>query len=244
MNGRADELEQVDRDLADVAAQLEAGELDEKTAERLRTAYERERSTLVAAGESTGEPGRSRRRMLFGAAILAVGVAVIAWSGIVSLQRNTPQEGATEGIVTDVASGAADLSSVTNEEMEAVIAANPTIVGMRLALAARYVEDGEHGKALDHYLAVLDQDPEQPEALAMVGWLSYLSGEPKLAAPFVAKALSVQPDYPLALWFQANILVATGDRAGARAAIERLLEYDLDPQVRDQAEALLAEVDG
>jgi tetratricopeptide (TPR) repeat protein len=243
MTARADHLEQIDRDLAEVAAQLEAGEIDAETAARLRSAYERERSTLLADdGADEGASGRSPRRMMIGAAILVVGVVAIAWSGLVAIQGDEPA--ATEGLVTDVATGGVDLSTVTNEEMEAVIAANPTVVGMRLALAQRYVEAGEHGRALDHYLAILDQDPEQPEALAMVGWLTYLAGEPALAEPFVTKALAVAPDYPLALWFQGNILHATGDSPGARAAIERLLTYDLAPEVRADAEALLAEVGG
>lgn len=243
MTARADQLEQIDRDLADVAAQLEAGELDAETAGRLRATYERERAALLAADDQEEAPsGRSTRRIVVGAVILAVGVVAIAWSGLAAVQDDDPA--ATEGLVADVASGGVDLSTVTNEEMEAVIAANPTVVGMRLALAQRYVEAGEHSKALDHYLAVLDQDANQPEALAMIGWLTYLAGEPELAEPFVTKALAIEPDYPLALWFQGNILHAAGDDAGARAAIERLLAYDLAPEVRADAEALLAEVGG
>jgi tetratricopeptide (TPR) repeat protein len=243
MTARADQLDQIDRDLAEVAAQVEAGELDADTAARLRSAYERERSALLAAHDPDDQPsGRSPRRMLIGAAIITVGVVAIAWSGLIAVQGDEPA--ATEGIVTEVAAGGVDLSAVTNEEMEAVIAANPGVIGMRLAVAQRYVEAGEHSKALDHYLAVLDQDPNQPEALAMVGWLTYLAGEPQLAEPFVTKALAVAPDYPLALWFQGNILHATGDDAGARAAIEQLLTYDLAPEVRADAEALLAEAGG
>lgn len=242
MTGRADQIEQVDRDLAEIAAQLEAGELDHETAARLRAAYELERADLLAADEAADAVGRSPMRMLVGAAILVIGAIAIVWLGVASTQGDTAQDGATEGIVSDVASGAVDLSSVTNQEMEAVIAANPTVVGMRLALAARYVEAGDHSSALDHYLVVLDQDPDQPEALAMIGWLTFLAGESELAEPFVTKALSLEPDYPLALWFHGNILLAIGDRQGARDAIVRLMDYDLDPEVRAQAEALLAEV--
>lgn len=236
MNGDADQIEQVDRDLADVAAQLDAGELDAATADRLRATYERERAAIVAA---TSEPrlvaGRSPLRLLIGAAILIVGVVAVAASGLVSLQDDSPESAATTDTV--------DLSSVTNEEMEVVIAANPTVIGMRLALAGRYVEDGDHSSALGHYLAVLDQNPQQPEALAMVGWLTYLADEPELAEPFVVKALDVEPDYPLALWFLGNIQIAGGDNDGAAVTIERLLTYDLSAEMRAEAEALLAETD-
>ena len=183
--------------------------------------------------------------MLIGAAILAVGAIAIVASGLVSLRSDTPERSATDGVATDVLESGGDgneLASVTNEEMEAVIAANPTVVGMRLALAGRYVEDGDHSAALDHYLIVLDQNPDQEEALAMVGWLTFLAGEPELAEPFVAKSLAVEPDYPLALWFLGNILLVTGDHDGASRAIERLLTYDLSSDVRAEADALLAEI--
>jgi tetratricopeptide (TPR) repeat protein len=243
MNADADEIEQVDRDLTEVAAQLDAGELDAVTAERLRTAYERERAAIVAA---TSGPrlveGRSPRRMLMGASILIVGIVAVAASGVISAQSDTPEQAATAGVAADAEEGGVvDLSSVTNEEMEAVIAANPSVVGMRLALAERYVEAGDHSKALDHYLAVLDQSPEQPEALAMVGWLTFLAGEPELAEPFVAKSLEIEPEYPLALWFLGNILLANGDHDGATLAIEQLLGYELSPEVRSEADALLAD---
>ena len=139
MNANADEIDQVDRDLTEVAAQLDAGELDTATAERLRTAYERERAAIVAA---TSGPrlveGRSPRRMLMGASILIVGIVAVAASGVISAQSDTPEQGATAGVAADAGEGdGVDLSSVTNEEMEAVIAANPSVVGMRLALAER-----------------------------------------------------------------------------------------------------------
>lgn len=76
----------------------------------------------------------------------------------------------------------------------------------------------------------------------MVGWLSFLAGEAQLAEPFVVKALDIEPDYPLAWWFLANVEVANGDAAAAADAIGRLLAYDLSPEVRAEAERFLAEL--
>ncbi len=246
MNGYIDELEQVDRDLAEIESQLAAGELDAATAERLRTVYGEERAALlaVAAAPPETETGRSRRRTLAGGLILGVGVVAIASFAILSLQSDTPADEVSDGVATEVLAGGSgvDLSSVTNEQMESVVAENPTIVGMRLALAGRYVEDGDHSTALDHYLVVLDQDPEQAEALAMVGWLSFLAGEPELAEPFVVKALSIEPNYPSALWFLANIKRQLGDPESAAEAIERLLAFDLPDDVRAEADRFLAEL--
>jgi len=244
MNGYSDQLEQVDRDLAELEAQLELGELDAATAHRLRTAYEDERAALLSAAsvEPEAEAGRSRGRALIGGLILGVGVVAIASFAVVSLQDDTPAGELSDGVATDVLEDGVDLSSVSDEEMETVIADNPTIVGMRLALAGRYVDDGDHSSALGHYLIVLDQDPNQPEALAMVGWLSYLSGEIELAEPFVEKALAIQPNFPNGLWFLANIKAAVGDDAAAVDALERLLVFDLPAEAQTEAERFLAEL--
>lgn len=248
MNGFVDQIEQVDRDLAGIEAQLDAGELDAATADRLRAAYEEERAALVAAEAATPEPepdsSRLPRRALVGGLILVVGIVVIAVFAALSLQDDEPAAEVTDGIATDVLGGGSgvDLSEVTTEEMEAVVAGNPTIVGMRLALAQRYVDAGDYRSALPHYLTVLDQDSDQPEALAMVGWLSFLSDEAELAEPFVEKALAVEPDYPLAWWFLANIKLAMGDPGAAADAIERLLSFVLPPEVRVEAERFLAEL--
>jgi tetratricopeptide (TPR) repeat protein len=242
----ADQIKQVERDLAEVAAQRDAGELDDATAERLAAAYEAERVAVVATAAVVEDPeasGRSRLRLLLGAAILGVGIVTIAIIGVFSLQEG-PTDEITEGIPSEVLGGeaGADLSSISNEEMEAVVAANPGIIGMRLALAERYVQAGDHPSALAHYLVVLDQDADRPEALAMVGWLSFLSGEPALAESFITRALEVEPNYPQALWFLANVRASSGDDQGAIEAIELLFAYDLSPEVKAAADQLLAEV--
>ncbi|MFB3049943.1 MAG: hypothetical protein ACE1Z9_07315, partial [Acidimicrobiia bacterium] len=77
----ADQVKQVERDLAEVAAQRDAGELDDATAERLAAAYEAERAAVVAAAAVVTDPeasGRSRLRLLLGAAILGIGIVTIA----------------------------------------------------------------------------------------------------------------------------------------------------------------------
>lgn len=250
----ADQIAQVDRDLAEVDEQVEVGELDEATADRLRSAYRAEREALekqlddiepvlVVSDETAGPPGRSKSRSLAGAAIVGVGVVVIAVVAVLSLQERTPAGEATDGVATEVLEGAggADLASVSLQEMEAVVAQNPDIPGMRIALADRYVAEGNYSKGLEHYMVVLDLEPDDPEALARVGWLTFLSGEPSLAAPFVERALVIQPDFPQAYWFLANIRMEVGDAVGAIDPLQRLLAYELPIDVRAQAEALLEE---
>ncbi|MEA3503347.1 MAG: hypothetical protein U9R47_11260 [Actinomycetota bacterium] len=250
----ADQIAQVDRDLVEVDDQVSEGELDEATADRLRTAYRSERRDLeqqlesveptpVVSVESAKPAGRSRTRSLVGAGVVGVVAVVIAVVAVFSLQERTPAGEATDGVATEVleAGAGAGMASVSLEELEAVVAENPDIPGMRIAVADRYVEVGNYSKALEHYMVVLDLEPENAEALARVGWLTFLSGEPDLASPFVERALAIQPDFPQAYWFLANIRMEIGDALGAIEPLQRLLAYELPIDVRAQAEALLEE---
>lgn len=259
----ADQIEQVDRDLAEIDEQLEMGELDEATAERLRAAYQTERATLqkqiagIQATESssdvgakivTAPEGRSRGRAIAGTAIVGVAAVAVAAAAMFSLQEQTPAGEMTDGVATAVledgrlgGQGATDLSSVSAAEMEAVVAENPNVAGMRMALAELYVEEGNLSKALDHYMIVLEIEPENPEALTRVGWLTSVSGEPGLAVPFFERALAIEPDCPQAYWFLANARIDIGDKEGAIGPLEALLTYEIPTDVRTEALAMLEE---
>lgn len=258
-----DQIEQVDRDLAEIDEQLEMGELDEATAERLRSAYQTERATLeeqLAGIQATGassdvgaEPvdapeGRSRGRAIAGTAIVGVAAVVVAVVAMFSLQEQTPAGEMTDGVATEVledgglsGQGATDLSSVSAAEMEAVVAENPNITGMRMALAELYVEEGNLSKALEHYMIVLEVEPENAEALTRVGWLTSVSGEPELAVVFFERALAIEPEYPQAYWFLAVARFDFGDMEGAIGPLEALLAFEIPDEVRTEALAMLEE---
>lgn len=243
-----DQLEQVDRDLAEVDEQAAAGELDAATAEALRATYRTERTRILAeidelgAAGPPGAPGRDRKRALLGTLVVLAAFAVVTVVLVNTVQQRGPNDLATGGVASDVASGSVDLSQVTSEEMEQVVAANPDVPAMRLALARRYFEAGEFDKALDHYLIVLDQRPDDAEALASVGWMTFLSDRADVAEAYVERALQSDPDYVQAYWFLGNIrLLGLDDAAGAVDPLERLLSHDGIPDdIRTQAEDLLA----
>lgn len=177
-----------------------------------------------------------RRRATVGTLALLVafgGVAVFAARSLSS----RPEGGFVTG------NAARDLSTVTNQEMEEVLAANPDVVGMRLALANRYFEAGEFSSAVGHYLEVLDRQPGNPEALARVGWMAYLSHEAETAAGYEERALEVAPGYAEAKWFLANIrLYGLDDPAGAVPLLEELVALpDLPADFRGEVEARLIE---
>lgn len=254
-----DQLLQVESDLDELDGQETVGEIDAATAARLRARYRAEADSLqerlidagpepdAGAGDEPGAtpgsppPGRSRTRVLVGAAILVVGAVVIAAAVVVS----TTDGGSnlTAGVVDDVAGDSGvGLAEVGTEEMETVVAANPGVVGMRLALARRYFEAGDFQPALDHYMTVLAAE-QSPEALANVGWMTYLSDRPDVALDYVERALEIEPEFVQAYWFLANIRFALGDTAGAIAPLERLLRFDDIPDdIRREAEGALADL--
>ncbi len=52
----ADQIEQVERDLNEVSAQRDDGELDAAAAVRLTAAYEAERTAVLATSAEVGDP--------------------------------------------------------------------------------------------------------------------------------------------------------------------------------------------
>jgi tetratricopeptide (TPR) repeat protein len=103
------------------------------------------------------------------------------------------------------------------------------------------VEEGNLPKALDHYMVVLDLEPENSDALVRVGWLTSISAEPELAEPFFVRALVIDPDYPQAYWYLANVRIEMGNMEGAIESLEALLTYEIPTEVRTQAMAMLEE---
>lgn len=241
-----DQLAQVAADLADLDVQVADGEIDQGTAARLRATYVAEAETLrdrlfeASSGDGETAGGRSRRRVIAGSAVLAVGIAVVIVVAVVSLQDDPPGGDATGGVVTDALTGeGVDLSSISNEQMEEVVAANPEVLGMRLALARRYFDDADFNSALPHYMYILERQ-QHPEALANVGWMTHLSDRPDVALPYVERALELEPDFPQALWFLGNILMALDRPDAAVVQLRSVLAYDdLPEDVRAAAEALL-----
>jgi len=263
----ADQIAQVDRDLAEIDEQVQLGELDDDTANRLRSAYRSERSSLEeqlasieasasdsdAAAEEDDVPakqGRSRGRSIAGTAIVGAAVIAVAVIAVFSLQERTPAGEMSDGVATEVASevlegqAAVDLDSVTAEQMEVVVAQNPDIPGMRIALANRYLEEGSLEGALFHYEIALEQEPDEPSTVAWVGWLTFLLGDPASGEPYVVRAIELEPDYPQAYWFLANIRYESGNLEGTIVPLEKLLTYELPEEIQTEVQAMLTEARG
>lgn len=170
---------------------------------------------------------RSRRRVLAGGLILATAfAAIVVTAGFFLQDREGPGSG-----VADL--DTQDLSEVSTETMEAVVAANldnPQIEGMRLALAERYYEAGDYQSAFPHYLAVAESSgassAEAVTALIRLGWMAW-EGNAAVdpALQMFDQALAIDSSSSTARYLKGRVLwCGSGDLEGARELFEQVLE--------------------
>ncbi|MEX2419085.1 MAG: tetratricopeptide repeat protein [Acidimicrobiia bacterium] len=223
-------------DLRAIDGQIAVEELDEATGAELRRRSEVALADTLAALEKARAErprGRSPQRIAIGLAAFTVAAtaAVIGLAGAVNSSPTTT-------------GGGIDLANVTNEELEEVVAANPDVVPMRLALARRYVEAGEFSAALPHYLYILESGPE-PEALMYLGWMTHLSGDPATGESLLERSLELQPGNVLAQWFLANVrYFGLGDTAGAIPLLEAVIaSHNTPADIVAEAERMIAEAE-
>ena len=237
------------RDLEEVDAQEASGELDAETADRLRATYRQEAAGVDAAlddlddkaGTDGPAAGASRRRLFLGAGALAAAAAVVVFVLVQSVEDRGEGEFITGN---DQVAGGRDLSAVSNAELEEVVADNPDILPMRLALAGRYFEAGNFSAALPHYLVVLELDATNAEALAHTGWMTYLSGEPETASSLLERALATEPEYLQAALWQAEVLVYGLDQPARAVPLLDLVEgsAELPAEVGDRISQIRSDI--
>ena len=184
-------------------------------------------------------PTRSRARLMVGGLIL-----VVAFAGIIVVASNSLQAG------DDTSAGVADLDdedfdNVSNETMEAVVAANenhPQINGMRLALAERYFDVSDYQSAFPLYLAVAETSDSAPELITSfvrLGWMAYDgNGEVSTALQLFDQALEIDPDSQTALYLKGRVLwCGRGDAVAAETLFATLLE---DPDLPEDSRERVA----
>lgn len=196
---------------------------------------------------ATSAPTRAlpaRRRIVIGGAILTLGAAVA-----LTAVGHFRQARADNGLLSGVASGAIDPNSISNETMEAVIAANldnPEIAGMRLALANRYFDVGDYQKAFPHYQAVIEGGAtglQAASAYTRLGWMVYDgNGEVELALSLIDQALDVAPNDAFATYLKGRVVwCGRGDPATAADLFSEVLSGSgLEDDVRSRVEADLS----
>lgn len=261
------------RDLIDLERQVAEGEITPDDAATLRLQYESEAVSALRAlehgaprsGFSTDqEPPagataeQSARGVLSRRVLYAVGLATAVLAGVLVPQFIVDRppggyvtgnevlqqtgEGASPG-ADSPATDSRDLSKVTNQQLEAVVNANPEVTGMRLALARRYTAASQFDLAVVHYTKVLEQEPKSAQAQAGLSWILLQLEQVEEATELAEQALANDPQLLEAMWVQANILLyGLGDPGAAIETLDQILaRQDLQPQVRSQARQLRAD---
>ncbi|MDH3538683.1 MAG: hypothetical protein OEP52_01700 [Acidimicrobiia bacterium] len=231
------------RDLEELAEQVAAGEIDEETASTLQAGYEDEIATVerLAAGSAPAAPleGRSTQRAVVGALILIGSLTVIILLAAQVFRSDDPPPSQSP-------SDAATLDAGALEDMEAIVAAHPDSVGMRLALADLYFEQGVYSSAIDHYLAATEGEltpEEESRTLGRIGWMAYSTGQLDPAVEFLHMSLEADPDYDEGKLFLAMVLFeGFGDAGGALVLFDQILALpDLNDEMRSAVEAAAEE---
>lgn len=101
-------------------------------------------------------------------------------------------------------------------------------VAVLLELALQSHRDGELDVAADLYRRVLTQEPEQPDALALLGTLAAQTGDDEQAEALLLRALTREPDLPAALTNLADLYQRQGRVDAAADLMDRAVRLSPD----------------
>lgn len=101
------------------------------------------------------------------------------------------------------------------------VQANPSDVNARLDLAQQEASAGRLQEASEQYLAVIQLDPRNTEALTQAGLLLFQAGLPDQALKVIDQALDIDSAYPQALYARGLILLKGLHRPADAAAAFR-----------------------
>ena len=197
---------------------------------------------------------------VIGAVLLAIAVVTGTWlvvHGHDSARTATADSAAAGQPTPSTTQDGRDLSQVSNEEMETVVAANPDVVPMRLALVERYLHAADGEQNADARLAQLQKarfhageaaarattTADQARALRYLGWTTALLSDPAQGAALIEQSLTKEPGNPDALWFLATVRFdRLHDPVAAKPLLEQLLAQSISDAQRAVVQAKLDKV--
>lgn len=254
-SGHDDLVDTAVRDIAELDAQVAAGEITPERAEGLRRRYEARAAAALAAADDVpdphpGTPRRAPRAWTLAYILIAVVAVVAAVVVLPSTIVDRPEGGAVTGIEPllpedgEMAAAPRDPYAISDNELMELVAENPDSVGIRLALADRYAAAGEFGAAMRVYMDVVGSHPDDPDARVGLASLLLQIGQDQPALENADRAVELQPDSIDAAWVQANVLISGhGDIERGVEILERLAARpDLPPMVRSDVDDLLGDI--
>ena len=196
--------------------------------------------------------------ILIGGVLVVLGVAVGAWLlvGGHTTARSAPA--APAGPTPSTTQDGRDLSQVSNEEMEAVVAANPDVVPMRLALVERYLHAADGETSSEARVTQLQRaqfhageaasrattPADQARALRYLGWTTAMLTDPAKGAALLEQSLTADPANPDTLWYLATVRFdRLHDATAAKPLLTQLLTLPIADAQRIVVQSKLDKVD-
>ncbi len=87
---------------------------------------------------------------------------------------------------------------------------------------------GDFNDSEDIFLKIIENDPENYEALVHVGYAAMLSQDIQKAVLYTNKALDIQPDFPEGMFLKAQLFMTLNDVQGALTFLDNALMYAPD----------------
>ena len=114
------------------------------------------------------------------------------------------------------------------EKIGVSAASQPLTMQQALDLALKHHTAGELAQAESMYNQILQADPNQPQALHLLGVIAHQGGDNEKAVGLIAKALKIQPDNAEAHNNYGSALKELDNLDGAIASYQRALEINPD----------------
>ncbi len=247
---------QVARDIEELEDQVESGQVEPPTAERLRGVYAEELTEIDAAlagivdvpvqeeeipEDTPRVRGFSFTTVAVAGTLLVVLTGLIVWAGTASGPDPTATGNASTEVIMDA--GEIDINAMSEAELEDALARFPNSNLVRLAVADRHLARGDKEGALGHYLVVAEGDAlphDKSRALARIGYLSYATDQLELARGTLLESLSFNEDNTEAMLYLGYVLLnGFGDEAGAIPYFERVVA---DPSMPSEIVEAVSEI--
>jgi cytochrome c-type biogenesis protein CcmH len=180
-----------------------------------------------ALTEKAGAGVRGWQLAVGGAFLLVFGVTV----GVLLTNSLRSREAGQGSITGDFLTGTGSASGSGNE-IASVLQEGKTAFSKQ-----------DWQKAIESFKKVLALDPNQPEAHAYMGAILLQAGHANGALMAFDKALSQNPNFPMALWGKGMALYqGKKDFAGARQVFEKLLQMLPAGEDRNEIQKILVEI--
>ncbi len=108
-------------------------------------------------------------------------------------------------------------------------------------LAYAYVKTNDYDKALEHALLEYNRRPDNIDVNEAVAWVYYCQGNYSKALPYIKTALKTKSDNPTLLCHAGLIFDKNGDKADAKAALQKALKANpvMDETLKDTSMSVL-----